>query len=246
MWAILSDIHANLEALQAVAADIERQNVERVICLGNLIGFGPNPCECVDWAMGCDVCIQGDFDEKIFRESALEDTDSFNSAAHSVTKWTLQQLSQGERWLKFLDTLPLTYCDQGFQFGHGSPRNPLRDYVFPEDVHNSQKLRKLFDLVKKYCFKGHTHVPGVFTEDLKYLSPMEVNYVYQLDGRKTLIDVGSVGQPRDGDPRACYVLLDDGVVTFRRIDYDVEKTRGKIWDNPNFDRYLGDRLTQGN
>jgi diadenosine tetraphosphatase ApaH/serine/threonine PP2A family protein phosphatase len=129
---------------------------------------------------------------------------------------------------------------------HGSPRNPLREYIFPEDIHNPRKMDKIFDLVTKYCFKGHTHVPGIFTEDLKFLSPVEVNFVYRLDGRKTLIDVGSVGKPSDGDPRASYVLLNDDVVTFRRIDYDVQATRGKIWDNPNFDTYLGDRLTQGN
>jgi len=237
MWAIISDIHSNYEALLAVADDIERHSVERVICLGDIVGAGPNPVECVDLIMGCEVVLKGDFDQKLF-----EDMNSFGPGGREVMKWTRDQLLRDEGKLRFLESLPLTATLGDHEFVHGSPRNPLHEYVFPEDVHNLRKLEKVFDAVVKYCFKGHTHVPGVFTQEMKYLSPAEVNNFYRLDGRKTIIDVGSVGQPRDGDPRACYVLLDDGMVIFRRIDYDVDKTRGKIFDNPDFDKYLGDRL----
>src|SRR5207244_795902 len=83
----------------------------------------------------------------------------------------------------------------------GSARNPLNEYVFPEDVYNQRKMERIFALVEKYCFQGHTHVPGIFTEGMQFLAPEEIEYTYKLDGRKTLCNVGSVGQPRDGDPR---------------------------------------------
>ena len=112
-------------------------------------------------------------------------------------------------------------------------------------------MDRIFALVDKYCFQGHTHVPGVFTESLQddsyqFQSPEELtDSTHKLDERKTLINVGSVGQPRDGDWRACYVLLDGKNVTFRRVDYDIATTIQKIHDIPDLDNFLGDRLRDG-
>jgi diadenosine tetraphosphatase ApaH/serine/threonine PP2A family protein phosphatase len=111
-------------------------------------------------------------------------------------------------------------------------------------------MERIFALVERYCFQGHTHVPGIFTEQLpedlyQFHSPEELDYVYRLDDRKTLCNVGSVGQPRDGDWRACYALLHQGIVSFRRVEYDVDTTVRKIRDIDDLDDFLGDRLGEG-
>jgi len=128
---------------------------------------------------------------------------------------------------------------------HGSPRSPINEYVFPEDVHNPRKLEKLFSVVERFCFQGHTHVPGVLTEDGRFLRPDQFGDVYPLGSQKTMINVGSVGQPRDGDRRSCYVLLEDGAVRFRRVEYPLEETARKIYAIPELDDFLGDRLRDG-
>jgi diadenosine tetraphosphatase ApaH/serine/threonine PP2A family protein phosphatase len=140
---------------------------------------------------------------------------------------------------------------------HGSARNPLNEYVFPEDIYNQRKMERIFGLVDKYCFQGHTHIPGIFTEDLNFLALEEINSQYTLGDQKVLINVGSVGQPRDGDNRAAYVVLNGQsvdsepglqpgtTVTYRRVPYDFEKTAEKIYAIPDLDNFLGDRLRDG-
>ena len=130
----------------------------------------------------------------------------------------------------------------------GNKRNPLNEYVFPEDIYNRRKMEKIFALVEKHVFQGHTHVPGVFTEDFRFYSPDEFENLYRLGDEKTMINVGSVGQPRDGDPRSCYVILEDDPtpqVRFRRVEYALEETIQKIYDVPELDNFLGDRLRDG-
>lgn len=245
MWALISDIHSNYEALIAVADDIEKYNVEKVICLGDIVGYGPNPCECVDLVMDCDIAILGNHDQ-----GALFDPEGFNSGAERAIFWTRTQLENARdpmseaRW-EFLGDRPRMHKEGKYLFVHGSARNPLNEYVFPEDIYNQNKMEKIFLLVDQYCFQGHTHVPGIFTQSLQFLSPADVNHTYRLGTEKALVNVGSVGQPRDGDPRACYVLLDDDRITFRRVEYDVMKTREKIHAIPDLDKYLGDRLLDG-
>jgi diadenosine tetraphosphatase ApaH/serine/threonine PP2A family protein phosphatase len=145
----------------------------------------------------------------------------------------------------FLNVLPRSHVDGEEMFVHGSARNPLNEYVFPEDVYNQRKMERIFALVERYCFQGHTHVPGVFTESLQFISPEEMGGSYKLDGRKTLCNVGSVGQPRDGNWRACYITLENDVISFRRVEYDVEKTVKKIYDISDLENFLGDRLREG-
>lgn len=307
--ALISDIHGNLEALEAVLEDIRSQNVDEIFCLGDIIGYGPNPKECIDLVMEhCKVTLLGNHDQ-----GAMYDPLGFHQGAEKAIFWTRAQLESprdrernDERW-EFLNELPRTYRVDHFLFVHGSPRNPLGEYIFPDDIYQHRKMERLFQLVEKYCFQGHTHVPGVFTENYQFFSPEEIDYEYVLTDSKAMVNVGSVGQPRDGDSRACYVVLDDGRpagsgggersngshgrasragvggegdsdpetklsgleegsspgsgstaelryesvaapgvrLAFRRVPYDFEATIAKIYEIPELDRFLGDRLRQG-
>jgi diadenosine tetraphosphatase ApaH/serine/threonine PP2A family protein phosphatase len=249
--AIISDIHSNLEALQAVLADIAKQPVQEIYCLGDVVGYGPNPRECVDLVMKCKVVLLGNHDQ-----GALFDPDGFNPPAERAIFWTRAQLEAADnrpatdrRW-EFLAERPRSFRENGCLFVHGSARNPLNEYVFPEDIYNQRKMERIFALVERTCFQGHTHVPGIFTEQLpqdlyQFHSPEEVGFVYRLDGRKTLCNVGSVGQPRDGDWRACYVLLDGDTIRYRRVEYDIDSTVKKIYAIPDLENFLGDRLRDG-
>jgi predicted phosphodiesterase len=244
--AVISDIHSNLEALTAVLADTQAQGVDEVFCLGDIVGYGPNPRECIDLVMGCKLCLLGNHDQ-----GALFDPEGFNSGAERAIFWTREQLedfgnsAEGARRWDFLGELPRNYQEGDFLFVHGSARNPLNEYVFPEDIYNRRKMEKIFALIEKYCFEGHTHVPGIFTDDFRFLSPEEVDYEYRLTDQKTMVNVGSVGQPRDEDPRACYVIIEDKLVRFRRVEYDFEETIRKIYAIPDLDNFLGDRLRDG-
>lgn len=246
--AILSDIHGNLEALEAVLADITSQGIESIYCLGDMIGYGPDPRDCVDRAMEFDLCVLGNHDQ-----GALFDPEGFSSGAERAIFWTRRQLElpddpeedRRRRWT-FLCELPRQHREENILFVHGSARNPLNEYVFPEDVYNPRKLGRIFSLVPETCFQGHTHVPGVFTEDCRFLPPIEIRGCYTLNGTKAMINVGSVGQPRDGNPHASYVVLEDNKkVHFRRVPYDREITAQKIYDTPDLDNFLGDRLGEG-
>lgn len=245
--AILSDIHGNLEALQAVLDDIQKVGVDQIYCLGDVIGYGPNPCACLDVVARFQLTILGNHDH-----GALFDPEGFSSGAERAIFWTRQQLEApsadleaAQRRIRFLSELPRCHRENGLLFVHGSARNPLNEYVFPEDIYNTRKLEKIFALIEKYCFQGHTHVPGVFTDDGRFFSPRDLNNRYVLNDRKVMINVGSVGQPRDGDFRSSYVILDGQRVEFRRVEYPVEETIQKIYAISELDNFLGDRLREG-
>jgi diadenosine tetraphosphatase ApaH/serine/threonine PP2A family protein phosphatase len=243
---LISDIHANLEAFQAVLDDIRAQGIEEIYCLGDVVGYGPNPRECIDLAMQCKVCLLGNHDQ-----GALFDPEGFNTGAERAIFWTRAQLEdpadreRNERRCEFLGELLRTYTEDGALYVHGSARNPVNEYVFPEDIYNRPKMEQIFALVPRYCFQGHTHVPGVFTENLNFYSPDEIDYRFTLGDEKILVNIGSVGQPRDGDSRACYVVFDQNEVRFRRVEYDLEKTIAKIYAIPELENFLGDRLREG-
>ena len=246
--AILSDVHGNLEAIQAVLEDIRSQKIERIICLGDIVGYGPDPRECVDLAMQFDLNILGNHDQ-----GALFDPEGFSSGAEKAIFWTRAQLEQEnsdaeaacKRW-QFLAELPRCHREDGRQYVHGSPRDPLHEYVFPEDIHNTRKIEILFSLVESVCFQGHTHVPGIFSPELGFVSSADLPTGYLImPGKKAMVNVGSVGQPRDGDSRSCYAIVDQDCVHFRRVEYDVSKTVAKIHAEPDLDDFLGDRLLEG-
>ncbi len=245
--AIISDIHANLEALLAVLEDIRLQEIKEIYCLGDVIGYGPNPCECLDLVINkCKITILGNHDQ-----AALFDPDGFNPVALQAAYWTREQLENmstgpaGNRRWDFLGELPHSFTEGNFLYVHGSPREPTNEYVFPEDVYNQRKMDALFERIDKYCFQGHTHIPGVFTLTREFLTPEDINYKFRLGDEPVMINVGSVGQPRDNDPRACYVILEGNVATYRRVDYPFDITAKKIYNIPDLDNMLGDRLRTG-
>lgn len=265
--ALISDIHGNLEALTVVLEDIKAQGISEIYCLGDVIGYGPNPRECIDLVMeAATATLLGNHDQ-----GAMFDPDGFNVGAERAIFWTREQLESSDdrvnnekRW-EFLGELPRSRRLGPFLFVHGSPRNPLSEYIFPEDIYNHRKMERLFQLVERYCFQGHTHVPGIFTENFQFFAPEDVDNEYTLGEGKVMVNVGSVGQPRDGDNRACYTILEDGfgpdslaledydsaavvaapTITYRRLPYDLETTIRKIYDVPELDPFLGDRLRQG-
>lgn len=252
--AIISDIHGNLEALTAVLADIDQQQVDAVYCLGDVVGYGPNPCECLTLVRErCQKVILGNHDQAV-----LFDPEGFNVGAERAIRWTREQLERHDQRARnpddnlndFLGELPRSFHEDDILFVHGSARRPLDEYVFPEDVYNPLKLKHIFELVTRLCFQGHTHVPGVFTVAPEFVAAAvgpgtsEVRMV--LPTTKAMINVGSVGQPRDNDPRSCYVIVEDfATVRYRRIPYAAEITCAKIHGIADLDNFLGDRLLLG-
>lgn len=248
--ALISDIHGNLEALNTVMTDIQEQKVDRIVCLGDVVGYGPNPCQCLDTVMKrCELTILGNHDQ-----AALFDPEGFNPVALRAIYWTRDELDRGpgpqslinKRW-DFLSELPKFHRQDHLLFVHGSPRDATNEYVFPETIYDQARMNVLFDRVEKYCFQGHTHMPGVFTTDGEFITPDDCDYTFPLSDEKLMVNVGSVGQPRDEDPRSCYVILDEGKETiyFRRVEYDVDKTIQQIYAIDELDNMLGDRLRGG-
>lgn len=248
--ALISDIHGNLEALEAVLEDIASVGVDEIFCLGDIIGYGPNPCECLDHVMNrCQVTILGNHDQ-----AALFDPDGFNPMALSAIYWTRDRLDNGpgsaaqinKRW-DFLGELPRQKVIDDWKYVHGSPRDPTNEYVFPEYIFDQRKMEILFGKVTRYCFQGHTHLPGVFSTDCEFLAQENITGPIPLGSEKMMVNVGSVGQPRDGNPRSCYVIADTDAMSleFRRVEYDIEKTAQKIYAVPDLDNGLGDRLRVG-
>lgn len=246
--AIVSDIHSNIEALSAVIKDAEERGAEVLRCLGDVIGYGPNPVECVDVARErFEFTLLGNHEEAV-----LFGAIGFNPKAKAAVDWTREQFhdaSSGSevrnaRW-QFLGELPLHIDDDDVQYVHGSPRDPTREYVFPTDVLNPDKLQGIFEHVESIAFNGHTHAPGIMTEDGIFRLPQDVNWVYRRNGEKAIVNVGSVGQPRDGDNRASYALFDGQEVTFRRVPYDIDKVMSRMSTIDRLPEYLALRLKEG-
>ena len=274
MLAIISDVHSNLEALTTVLADIEQRGVKEIVCLGDVVGYGPNPRECIDLVREkCRLCTMGNHDHAILYEPT-----NFNAAAERASYWTRQILEsepdvakRNARW-EFLAKLPVRAKESDILFVHASPRRPINEYIFPEDVFtNPQKVIANFErLDARLCFVGHTHQPGVFLDDPYFDPPHELpdSPFFELDDERAIVNVGSVGQPRDRDPRAGYVLvhpLEDaeasdtgsrslvaqamrcGVdqIEFVRLEYDADATAKQILAQPMLDDMLGNRLYEG-
>jgi diadenosine tetraphosphatase ApaH/serine/threonine PP2A family protein phosphatase len=254
--AVISDIHSNAEALKAVLADIDARGIERIVCLGDLVGYGPDPLECVDLVRRrCDWCLMGNHDFGVLYEPT-----NFNAAAESSAYWSRDQFDaepdeklRAERY-EFLGRLKVRIVEQApggdttILAVHGSPRRPINEYIFPEDTMNApDKMEALFDRVKKIALVGHTHVPGVFTDEPDFYPPGELGeatYKF-LEDEKAIINVGSVGQPRDKDPRASYVVLHSDRVEFVRIAYDIDVTAGRMKNIPQLSEWLWERLYVG-
>ena len=260
MFAVLSDIHSNLEALTVVLADIEKRGIKTIYCLGDVIGYGANPKECLDLIIEkTKWCVLGNHDY-----ATLYEPTNFNYGAEQASFWTRFILetdqqndpakASGRRW-SFLGELPMRRTLKTklgtnatlIDFVHASPRRPINEYIFPDDVYtNPAKVRLLFERVKHICFVGHTHMPGVFLDEPDFYLPDELDNVYPIiDNEKAIINIGSVGQPRDKDSRASYVYMDENEVHFVRVEYDFETTITKIKAIEQLDNFHAERLQDG-
>lgn len=247
--AIISDVHGNLEALQAVLKDIENRGIRQIACLGDLIGYGPDPRECVDAATKFSLCILGNHEEAVLHAVEMR---GFNEGASKAVRWTTDQFDMlgpnkaqnAVRW-DFLGELSRTHSQDNILCVHGSPPDKTRDYIHPGDILKPDKMSYLFSFVEHVCFVGHTHVPGVWTEDRKYYPLKSIGNRYRFDERKVIINVGAVGQPRDRDNRACYVVLHGTHIEWVRVPYDVETTAAKVRAIPDLSESLAERLLKG-
>ncbi|MFC1761925.1 metallophosphoesterase family protein [Planctomycetota bacterium] len=257
MFAIISDIHSNLEALTTVLADIDQRGIKTIYCLGDVVGYGPNPVECLDLIIEkTEWCVLGNHDY-----ATLYEPTNFNYGAEQASFWTRDTLElrddkerNDHRW-RFLGDLPMRHVLEStldktkvsIDFVHASPRRPINEYIFPDDVYtNPAKVRLLFDRVKHVCFVGHTHMPGVFLDEPDFYLPDELGGTYPIiEDEKAIINIGSVGQPRDRDTRASYAYVDGNQVHFVRLEYDIETTMKKILAIERLDTFHAERLREG-
>lgn len=245
MIALISDLHSNFEALSAVLDDIHSRNIEKIYCLGDVIGYGPNPRECLRLARMFDVCLMGNHEHAI-----LHGAENFNPRAAKAVEWTRKQLftddEEGHTNLAFVKSLPQTYKEGDLTLVHASPREPVKEYLLPADIRNPAKLDANFALFDRVCITGHTHHPGVFLPGYIFEKPSDIMNIYLLEpDERAILNVGSVGQSRDGNNTACYATFDGDAIVFRRVKYDYMTTMNKIRAIKMLDNSLADRLAAG-
>ncbi len=230
-YAIISDIHSNLEALQKALDIIDEKNVDEIICLGDVVGYGANPNECVEIVrQRCSTVILGNHDAAALDTSSAKD---FNVIARKAVLWTANALEEDSR--KFLSLLPYTQQKESLLFVHASPHTPeLWDYII--DVEDA--VSALRYVTEKLCFIGHTHVPGIFSKNgrAKTITTDE----------QFIINVGSIGQPRDGNPMLAFGILDSTAWEYEliRSKYDIQRAADKIYE-AGLPEELGYRLMYG-
>lgn len=213
--AVLSDIHSNLVALDAVLA--EAGGIDGAWVLGDIVGYGPEPDAVVERLRGIGATgVLGNHDAAALGGPEI---DWFNPDARAAAAWTRDTISEATR--AWLSALPVTVTQQGFALVHGSPRDPLREYIADADVARDN----LAELDVPIGLHGHTHVPAAWLESgprIVLIEPRAGESV-RLTDRRGLLNPGSVGQPRDGDPRAAYAILDlaAGTMTWQRVAYDI-------------------------
>jgi diadenosine tetraphosphatase ApaH/serine/threonine PP2A family protein phosphatase len=219
--ALISDIHANLQALEAVMADMPQ--VDDVVCLGDVVGYGGDPKSCLDRVRSAGwLVLAGNHDRACTDPTALG---WFNEGAAAVVRWTIEVLDNGR--LDWLGALPDQASHGDVLFVHGSPRSPTFEYVLDFET----AARNLDLISERVCFHGHTHIPGAFhSEDGKMRHDYQEGFFFI--STPALVNPGSVGQPRDGNPDASYLIWDpeSDTVEFRRVPYDREAAKRAILD----------------
>jgi len=225
-YAIIADIHANLTAFSAVLDDIEhRGGVEKVWCLGDVVGYGPDPHECIERLQQTNhICIAGNHDRAAIGKI---DTADFNPDAATACHWTAQQLDSAD--VEYLGDLPLVIEEDDFTLAHGSPREPIWEYLISTSVAKTN-----FAYFKsQFCLVGHSHAPLVFScseNDICSASQLLPNIGLALGRNRLIINPGGVGQPRDGDSRASYAIYDSETKQVRlyRVPYDIRATQDRM------------------
>jgi predicted phosphodiesterase len=237
-YAIIADIHGNLDAFQVILDDIKAQKCTHVACLGDVVGYGANPKECLDIVRGMNIpCVKGNHDEMC---SIEDDMEGFNPHAAEAVLWTRQQLNEDDKkWLRDLKYVRLV---ASFSIVHATLDMPQRwGYVF-------DKLAAAASFTYQntaVCFFGHTHVPVAFIRDSVVRGGTYSKFKVE-PGRKYFVNVGSIGQPRDNNPKAAYVIydMDEGSIELRRLDYDIPAAQEKIL-NAGLPPRLAERLAFG-
>ena len=223
-FALISDIHANYEALREVLADIERQKVDAIHCLGDVIGYGTDPIPCLETvAKYCDVKLMGNHE---YAALGLISTEHYNSAAKDSSEWTKTQLGDNE--LSMIADYEMTHSFDNFFLVHASPFDPEKwRYIIAPNA----AIEGFMHFSEKICFIGHSHLPQIFIEQEDALPRCLTGHDFLPDREnRYIINVGSVGQPRDNDNRACYLIFDtdEYEVQYRRVEYDFATTQAKM------------------
>ncbi len=237
-YLILSDIHSNLAAFEAVLADAG--SFDRIWCMGDMVGYGSDPNECLERLEPLPhICVAGNHDWASIDK--LEITD-FNLDAQLACLWTKAQLTPEHQ--AYLDALPEKIIEGEFTIVHGSPRHPIWEYLFS----SSSAADNFEHFTTRFCFVGHTHMPVIFRnrDDFCETFVPEPDSEWHFEEERAIINPGSVGQPRDGDERASYVILDadKGTLTYRRVAYPVYVTQKRML-NAKLPHRLAARLAYG-
>ena len=236
--ALFGDIHANLEALEAVLADAASQGVTDYVCLGDVVGYNADPVACLNIVrdMGCPT-VKGNHDQDASDNHSL---DTMNPVAATALQWTRDQLDEDQRlWLK---RLRMVRQVSDYTIVHSTLDQPAHwNYV----TNRFDAMSNFSYQFTQLCFHGHTHVPRVYMKSDK-VREVPAESVTIEPGAKYFINIGSVGQPRDGDPRPCYAIYDqeNHVVVFRRVEYDIARTQAKIIE-AGLPEMLAERLAEG-
>ncbi|MBN1543446.1 metallophosphoesterase family protein [candidate division KSB1 bacterium] len=237
--AVLSDIHANLEALDVVLEYIERCGCDRIICLGDVVGYGPNPNECIErLRMRADRVLLGNHDHAAI---GLTDPMTFNRYARQAIEWTGETLTPSSR--KFLQQLPATCQEESCLCVHASPYAPL-DWRYISSVSQAALEFRHFD--EAFCFIGHSHVPLVFCLRGNRVLRLHKSSLQLERQARYIINVGSVGQPRDGNPQAAVGIWrpQQRIYELCRLDYDFQTTQKKM-RTLHMPAYLVERIAHG-
>ena len=248
--AIIADIHANTEALQVVLEDIRARGIGEIICLGDIVGYGPDPGACIDLvAEHCRLTMCGNHDYALLNHHS-----SFNPIAEQSLDCTREIMLKnclddrlGDIRTAFLRGLPEVVDEGAVKYVHASPRDPITEYLLESDVtyHDYEKIIENICLVEHLCFVGHTHVPGIITEDLRFLRPTNEQHRFPITGHRMIINPGSVGQPRDGDTRTSYCEVSGREIIFHRLEYDYAETQRKISALGCMHALCANRLAEG-
>ena len=223
--AILTDIHANLPALEAVLARCTGAGSDRYVCLGDTVGYGAQPNECCEIIRErASFSLLGNHDAAVAGRMRYDD---YYDAARNALDWTRDQISRSNR--AWLASLPYTTREGAFGYCHGSPLEPEQfEYLFRQE--HARELLPMLDDLARLTVVGHAHLPRAFAVSLDGVRDIFADEVPLLNGHKHIMSVGSVGQPRDGDPRACFAMIDDeaNTFTFGRVAYDIRKAANLI------------------
>lgn len=237
-YGVFADVHSNLEAWEVVARALSEEKIDRYICVGDIVGYGADPEECIKRVRALDpVVVGGNHDWAAIGKT---DITYFNPYAREAVLWTQEKLNKKDK--DYLSSLGLIEEVEDFTVVHGTLDEP-QEFKYIQDLDSAWSSFELLE--KSILFVGHSHVPFILAKDgeIEYISSREAKLE---SGKKYLINVGSVGQPRDGDPRACYVVYDTEakMIEIKRLDYDIKGAQAKIME-AGLPRILAERLSVG-